>query len=64
MRSMNSFYLLLFRAHPISKLCEYEGNGVPKDSRHDCYQDVDETDFACKEKYRIMVSLFIGYKIH
>lgn len=49
--------LASFRAHPISKLCEHEGNGVPKDSKHDCYQDVDETDFACKEKYRIMVSL-------
>ncbi|XP_070497000.1 uncharacterized protein [Chironomus tepperi] len=46
---------MIVKAHPISKLCEHEGNGVPKDSRHDCYQDVDETDFACKEKYRIML---------
>lgn len=47
---------LSFRAHPLSKLCEYEGAGVPKDGKTDCYQNVDETEFACKEKYRIMVS--------
>ncbi|KAG5676814.1 hypothetical protein PVAND_006622 [Polypedilum vanderplanki] len=47
---------MIVKAHSINKLCEYEGNGVPLEGnhRHDCYQDVDETDFACKEKYRIM----------
>jgi ATP-dependent DNA helicase 2 subunit 2 len=45
-----------FRSHPITKLCEHEGEGTPKGKRPDCYQDADETDFACKEKYRIMVS--------
>lgn len=57
-----SLVYFTFRAHPINKLCEYEGNGVPKEGkhRHDCYEDVDETDFACKEKYRIMVSRLSG----
>lgn len=45
-----------FRAHPLNRLCEHEGAGIPKESKSDCYQDVDETEFACKEKYRIMVS--------
>lgn len=46
----------VFRSHPLSKLCEYEGAGKPKDAKTDCFNDVDETEFACKEKYRIMVS--------
>lgn len=55
---LNTFILSTanFRAHPISKLCEYEGNGIPEGKKSDCYNDVDEADFACKEKYRIMVS--------
>lgn len=44
------------RARPIHKLCEYEGN-LPDDYEPDCYKDVDESDYACKEKYRIMVSM-------
>lgn len=43
------------RIRPIQKLCEFEGN-LPDDYEPDCYKDVDESDFACKEKYRIMVS--------
>lgn len=43
------------RARPLSELCEYEGQQFPSDHKSDCYQDVDETPYACKEKYRIMV---------
>lgn len=46
-----------FRARPIKKLCEFEGKTLPEDYKSDCYQNVDETDYACKEKYRIMVSI-------
>lgn len=46
-----------FRARPIHKLCEFEGN-LPDEGEYepDCYKDVDESDYACKEKYRIMAS--------
>lgn len=44
------------RARPIHKLCEFEGN-LTEVYEPDCYKDVDETDYACKEKYRIMVSI-------
>jgi len=45
---------MIVKSHPLNKLCEYEGAGKPKDSKTDCFNDVDETEFACKEKYRIM----------
>jgi len=45
---------MIVKAHPLAKLCEYEGAGVPEGDKSDCYQNVDETEFACKEKYRIM----------
>jgi len=45
-----------FRARPLHKLCEYEGNPLPPEYKSDCYLDIDESDYACKEKYRIMVS--------
>lgn len=37
------------------KLCEFEGKPFPEDYKSDCYKDIDESDYACKEKYRIMV---------
>lgn len=46
---------VIVKSRPIHKLCEYEGN-IPKIHKSDCYNDVDESDYACKEKYRIMVS--------
>lgn len=52
----------IFRAHPLYKLCEFEGKPLPPDHKSDCYKDADETDFACKEKYRIMVN--ISQQIH
>lgn len=47
---------LIVRARPLHKLCEYEGQ-LPEDYKSDCYKDMDESDFACKEKYRIMVRM-------
>lgn len=41
----------------MKKLCEFEGKALPEYYKSDCYQDVDESDYACKEKYRIMVRL-------
>lgn len=51
------FDKLIVRARPLHKLCEYEGQPLPEDYKSDCYKDMDESDFACKEKYRIMVKL-------
>ncbi|XP_044742454.1 uncharacterized protein LOC123304953 isoform X4 [Chrysoperla carnea] len=48
------FDKLIVKARPLSRLCEFEGKGIPEDYKSDCYQDVDETEYACKEKYRIM----------
>lgn len=50
------FDKLIVRARPLHKLCEHEGKPLPEDYKSDCYKDMDESDFACKEKYRIMVS--------
>ena len=47
---------LIVRAVPLDKLCEYEGAKIPKNHETDCYDDIDETDYACAEKQRIMVS--------
>lgn len=51
------FLFVSKRARPIHKLCEFEGN-IPENHEPDCYKDVDESDYACKEKYRIFVSMF------
>lgn len=49
---------LIFRAQSIEKLCEFGGE-LPDEYESDCYKDVDESDYACKEKYRIMVSIIL-----
>jgi len=49
------FDKLYVHSRPLSKLCEFDGKPPPSDYKSDCYQDVDETEYACKEKYRIMV---------
>merc|ERR550519_246349 len=46
---------MFVRSKPLSKLCEFNGKGLPEDYKSDCYADVDETEYACKEKKRIMV---------
>ncbi|XP_012287742.1 uncharacterized protein LOC105703725 isoform X2 [Orussus abietinus] len=48
------FDKMIVRAKPLSKLCQFEGKPIPEDYKSDCYNDVDETEYACKEKYRIM----------
>ncbi|XP_058796206.1 uncharacterized protein LOC131667046 [Phymastichus coffea] len=51
------FDKMIVKAKPLSRLCQFEGGPIPKDYKSDCYNDVDESDYACKEKYRIMKRL-------
>ncbi|XP_021928586.1 uncharacterized protein LOC110834086 isoform X2 [Zootermopsis nevadensis] len=53
-RKPTGFDKMIVQARPLSKLCEHGGNGLPPDYKSDCYNDVDESEYACKEKYRIM----------
>ena len=46
---------MIVQSRPLDALCEYGGKGVPKNARSDCYNDIDETEYACAEKQRIMV---------
>ncbi|XP_011880398.1 PREDICTED: uncharacterized protein LOC105568930, partial [Vollenhovia emeryi] len=55
------FEKMLVKARPLSRLCQFEGRQIPEDYKSDCYNDVDETEYACKEKYRIMVSVEIYF---
>ncbi|XP_058817983.1 uncharacterized protein LOC131681279 [Topomyia yanbarensis] len=48
---------MIVRSRPLLKLCEYEGKPLPEDYKSDCYKDLDESDYACKEKYRIMMRM-------
>ena len=64
---------MIVKAIPLEKLCEYggtNGNGgnggsgsgsgaIPKGVKSDCYNDVDESEYACAEKQRIEVFIFI-----
>jgi len=45
---------MLVKSRPLKKLCEYKGQALPEGYRSDCFGDVDETEWACKEKRRIM----------
>uniref|UniRef100_A0A1B6KK86 Uncharacterized protein n=1 Tax=Graphocephala atropunctata TaxID=36148 RepID=A0A1B6KK86_9HEMI len=45
---------MIVRARPLNKLCEFDNGPLPEDYKSDCYHDVDESEFACKEKARIM----------
>lgn len=47
---------MIVKSVPLDKLCEFDGEPKPKGVRGDCYNDVDETEFACAEKKRFMVS--------
>lgn len=47
---------MIVKARPLDKLCEFAGKPRPKNEPVDCYNDVDESDFACDEKKRFMVS--------
>lgn len=47
---------MIVKAQPLDKLCEFDGKQKPKNLASDCYNDVDESEFACDEKKRFMVS--------
>lgn len=47
---------MIVKAKPLEKLCEFEGKSKPRKLPSDCYDDVDESEFACDEKKRFMVS--------
>lgn len=50
---------LIVRAVPLERLCEYGSNfhsKISKEKGSDCYDDIDESEYACEEKKRIMVS--------
>ncbi|XP_033220641.1 uncharacterized protein LOC117175156 isoform X2 [Belonocnema kinseyi] len=51
------FEKMIVTAKPLSKLCQFRGGPIPEDYKSDCYNDVDETEYACQEKYRIMKRL-------
>lgn len=51
------FGKMIVKAKPLDKLCEFEGKVKPKSTPSDCYNDLDETDYACDEKRRFMVSI-------
>ncbi|XP_069992079.1 uncharacterized protein [Penaeus vannamei] len=50
-----SFEKMFVRSRPLAKLCEFNGKGLPEDYKSDCYNDVDESEYACKEKKRILM---------
>lgn len=50
---------MIVRSRPLKKLCEFDNKKpLPPDYKSDCYHDIDESEWACKEKYRIMVMSF------
>jgi len=48
---------MFVRAKALDKLCEFEGKALPEDYKSDCYNDVDESEYACAEKNRILKRL-------
>lgn len=48
---------MIVKAKPLDALCEHEGKGLPEDYKSDCWNDVDETEYACEEKKRILLQL-------
>ncbi|KPM10430.1 hypothetical protein QR98_0089850 [Sarcoptes scabiei] len=45
---------MIVKAIPLERLCQYEGQmNIPKNAKSDCYNDVDESEYACAEKKRI-----------
>ncbi|XP_073974158.1 uncharacterized protein isoform X1 [Rhodnius prolixus] len=50
---------MIVRSRPLKKLCEFDNKKpLPPDYKSDCYHDIDESEWACKEKYRIMMRLY------
>merc|ERR1712193_364436 len=48
---------MIVKAKPLEALCQHEGRGLPDDYKSDCWNDVDETEYACSEKKRILLKL-------
>merc|ERR1711963_452174 len=48
---------MIVKAKPLDALCEHEGRGLPDEYKSDCWNDVDETEYACSEKKRILLQL-------
>eukprot|EP00096_Caligus_rogercresseyi_P008954 TRINITY_DN2944_c0_g1_i1.p1 TRINITY_DN2944_c0_g1~~TRINITY_DN2944_c0_g1_i1.p1 ORF type:complete len:142 (+),score=45.42 TRINITY_DN2944_c0_g1_i1:84-509(+) len=48
---------MIVKAKPLEQLCEHGGKGLPEDYVSDCWNDVDETEYACQEKERILLKL-------
>lgn len=46
---------MIVKAIPLERLCEYGLDSMPKGAKSDCYNDVDESEYACAEKQRIEV---------
>ena len=38
---------MIVKAKPLDALCEHEGRGLPDEYKSDCWNDVDETEYAC-----------------
>ncbi|XP_046417088.1 uncharacterized protein [Neodiprion pinetum] len=56
-RKPTGYDKLIVHSRPLSRLCQFEGGPIPEDYKSDCYNDVDETEYACREKYRIMMRM-------
>ena len=48
---------MIVQARPLDKLCEFGGTKLPKNYASDCYNDIDESDYACAEKERILLRI-------
>ena len=48
---------MIVKAKPLDALCEHGGRGLPDEYKSDCWNDVDETEYACSEKKRILLQL-------
>jgi len=48
---------MIVKSRPLDKLCEFQGQRLPQDYASDCYNDIDESDYACAEKERIMLRI-------
>merc|ERR1712109_159914 len=48
---------MIVKARPLKALCEHQGRALPENYKSDCWNDVDETEFACSEKERILLKL-------
>ena len=44
---------MLVKSKPMKKLCEYEGRGLPENVKSDCWNDVDETEYACSVSWTL-----------